>query len=635
MDARAARAWLDDQRNDPDYAEDLRTKLNAMNRTERIDYLLQKSHFRSDRKVVNFVNQTMKDLGYPIIPPDKILDRNKWHRRKNNYRYFATGHYEYPIFSNHFHAFQIDIIDQTTPTKRREHEQMPEFIQTEPPDKSKDPDDPKDKPPYIYVFQNVNTKYVRAVAMWRKDKESCLRALELLWKDTRRHVMSLVSDKEAALGSKPVKDWLEKKKISLKVITGHRNTALGVINRLIRTLRDMNTPEEKSSHQSHDKKYRDFTIYRIAKLIHIYNHTKHDTTHRIPTEADTDQAWEESWIIKKLYQAEERKRLSDYELEKGDFVRYIIPRLSDKSVSVKRRYSLSPERYKIRARDGHAYVIAARDGTHMPVPRWRLKRCLDKELDQHPWAETITDEMNPKKVSKNPRKAPGEPPIEEPIGDQIGEEPPEPIGEDEIWKARDKFFRDEFDKKHERGDYLIVPSESGNFTNPDKGEQPRLFSDNTDYRYNFHRGHQRIFLPLLIKDIWVLIVITVDDGVAVPKVYIPHPHPKYYIEGAGENVKKRTRGNAPALKVDIANYLEGLDKDIRVTYPQRKSHDGTYVNNLERPAGKQGYALENTFLYIARYAADFLFKNKKPPRENKPMPEARFKALRRILGGDL
>ena len=63
--------------------------------------------------------------------------------------------------------------------------------------------------------------------------------------------------------------------MSLRIITEQRHSALGIIDRFIRTLRDMNIPTVKSEHQSTHEKYRDFTVKRMNKLLEIYNNTTH------------------------------------------------------------------------------------------------------------------------------------------------------------------------------------------------------------------------------------------------------------------------------------------------------------------------------------------------------------------------
>jgi hypothetical protein len=640
------RAWLDDARNDPDYQRNLRRQmrgLHHMNQDQQIDYLLQKSHFRSDKKVVNYVNNTLRDAGLPMAREDRILQRNKDFRRHNNYRYFATRHYEYPIFANHFHSFQIDIIDQSKEYKLRPDEkdleglnkhdrkeykkkwredQMkahpPELIHTEPPERAADGSrHAKIIPPYIYVFQNVNTKYVRAVAMWHRTQESGLAALRLLWADTHRRVMSLVSDEEPAIKNELVHHWLVEKKISMKFIRGDRHSALGVINRLIRTLRDMNTPEEKSHHQSTHKKYRDFSIYRIAKLIHIYNHTKHDATKMIPAEADMDPRWEESWIIKKLYQAEERKRLSDYQLENGDEVRYILPKQNETGPMVKRRYSLTPERFVIQRHKGHAYVIMAQDGSHVTAPRWRLKLCTAEERRQHPLAETIPEVMRPEKVmAVGPVKArtlaaslrtvvrpDGEhdawvPDVEDRSEDKLEQRrifreraaEEDLAAEEELMRKRDIWFLRNFrSDNYIEGDGLIAPSE-GRVWGP----------GNHTIHGPFDRINGRLIIPMYTDEQrWVLVVAKFMRGRPKVVFYSPEAQPK-------RDISRRI----PGIEEGIKRFL--MAEPIRAEdfeYSER----GTYPIGLDRPKREDA---KDTFIYIAYYAREYIFKGRQPPNDS-------------------
>jgi hypothetical protein len=607
----------------------LRARLAGMNQNEKIDFLLKKSHFRSDKKVVAYVNGTLTDLGLPIILAKKILHRNKWNRAKNNYRWFPTRHYEYPIFANHFNSFQMDIIEQDQDYRPEDGaHRRPDFIPTEPPDKRDDPPDEerKNKPPYIYVFQNVNTKYVRAVAMWDKTEASILRALKLLWWDTDHRVVSLVSDKEPSLGGASIVAWLAKHKISLKTIRGDRHTALGVINRLIRTLRDMNTPERfvkgtpqlpagartpvgplgpKSKHQSTHRKYQDFTIYRIAKLIHAYNHTKHDTTHRTPIDVDHDPEWEEGWIIRKLYETEERKRLSDYELEVGDMVRYILPKQNETGPMVKRRYSLTPESYKITAQDGYAYVIAAQNKTTLTVPRWRLKLCSAHEESLHPWALEFPAFLKPK---RRPHREDAHP-------ENIYAGQPAPPAGRSPDQVRDKFMREWFDKLHMEGDALISPSEGREVA---AGGRPGMIGSR-----HFRDGDHRLFIPILTAghghELWVLIVVQFKDGVAKPRFYSPETNPQDGIPGRW-----------PTWKTDLGDYIRSLGP-----HRVQLDEDHLFIHGLARPGPRDPKA--RSFFYIADYAARFLFRGSEPPRENdaeRPpitIPKEILKDLKRLL----
>jgi hypothetical protein len=85
---------------------------------------------------------------------------------------------------------------------------------------------------------------------------------------------------------------------------------------------------------------------------------------------DNNKEEEKKYIIKKLYESERRHKLKDYNLEKNTYVKYIVPK--DGKKDSKHRYQVSPEYYKIIDKNGHAYVIAAKDGSTLTLSRWRL-----------------------------------------------------------------------------------------------------------------------------------------------------------------------------------------------------------------------------------------------------------------------
>jgi hypothetical protein len=203
-------------------------------------------------------------------------------------------------------------------------------------------------PKFFVIFINVNTKYAYAYPTESKSAQSILSILKTFTSEVT--VTGIVSDKESALRSQPVIDYLTSKNISLKLITEHRHTALGVIDRFIRTLRDMNKHTVKSSNTSENPKYRDFTIKRMNKLLNVYNKTVHATTKHTPEEMKTHPELEVRPIIDKIYQVERRKKLKDFELKPGTWVRYILERIPGQ----KRRYKISPEAYQISHKQGNA-----------------------------------------------------------------------------------------------------------------------------------------------------------------------------------------------------------------------------------------------------------------------------------------
>ena len=239
----------------------------------------------------------------------------------------------------------------------------------------KDRERPDTFPAYFLILINVNTRYAHAIPTERKTKEAIN---EILTEFINAHsITSIVCDDERAFTSKLVLDTLTSHNVSIRIITEQRHSALSIVDRFIRTLRDMNTPTVKSQHQSTHPKYRDFSIKRMNKLLNIYNHTVHSalrfghgpgSTNHTPAEMEQDPKLETEYITEKLYQLERRRKQKDFELKPDTYVRYILP----KDPHTKSRFKVSPEAYRISHREGNAYVLIAQDGTIKTVPRWRI-----------------------------------------------------------------------------------------------------------------------------------------------------------------------------------------------------------------------------------------------------------------------
>ena len=296
--------------------------------------MIDKTHLRSTRAITSYLQQSD-----PTITTEQVEAINST-RPKDSYRHDKRRYY-YPIFANHQHSYQMDLLEQSAQR-------------------------PPDYPPYYLVLINVNTRYAYAIPVERKTKEAINSKLESFISTTP--VKSIVCDDESAFTSTTVLNTLNTNGISLRVITEQRHTALAIVDRFIRTLRDMNTPTPKSQHQSDHPKYRDFSTRRMQKLLNIYNNTKHTITGHTPREMKDNDQLEKEYIVRRLYDRERRRKQVDFELEPDIFVRYILP----KEPHVKSRYRVSPEAYKISHRDGNSYVLIARDGTVKTVSRWRL-----------------------------------------------------------------------------------------------------------------------------------------------------------------------------------------------------------------------------------------------------------------------
>ena len=301
---------------------------------ERIDTAIDKTHLRSTRKITPHVKRK-----HPNVTEQQIKDVNKT-RPKDSYHHEPSRYY-YPVFANHHHAFQMDLLEQSK-------------------------DRPPEYPAYFLILININTRYAHAIPTERKTKEAINEILSTFI--STHPVTSIVCDDESAFTSKIVLNTLTSHNVSLRIITEQRHSALSIVDRFIRTLRDMNTPTVKTQNQSSHPKYRDFSIKRMNKLLNIYNNTVHSTTNHTPAEMEQDPNLETQYITEKLYQLERRRKQKDFELQPDTYVRYILP----KDPHTKSRFKVSPEAYRISHRDGNAYVLIAQDGTVKTVSRWRI-----------------------------------------------------------------------------------------------------------------------------------------------------------------------------------------------------------------------------------------------------------------------
>ena len=306
-----------------------------MTSDRQIDIAIDKTHLKSAKKQYGHLKKQFADITY------EKLNRVNESRPKDEHPHRKQNYY-YPIFSNHPYSYQIDLLEQSRDRDKAHY------------------------PAFFVIIINVNTKYGYAFPVESKNQDTIYNVIKDFCTENR--VLTFVGDEEGAFQSNKVLDYLTEMGIAMKLINDKRHSALSVIDKFIRTLRDMNTPGVHSRRQSNDPKYRDFTNKRMQKLLNIYNDTIHESHGMTPQQMKDDINLEKKFIIRKLYQLERRRKITDFELTPGTYVRYILP----KDPMKKHRYKVSPEAYKISHKEGNAYVIMAADGTTKTVARWRL-----------------------------------------------------------------------------------------------------------------------------------------------------------------------------------------------------------------------------------------------------------------------
>ena len=127
------------------------------------------------------------------------------------------------------------------------------------------------EPKYFHLFIGTNTRFAVAYPLNDKSSRSVMKTLQMFVSEFKP--VKLTSYQKPAFTEKSVLEFMKSNNIVVQTTSQH--STLGIIDRFIRTLRDMNTPTESSKSQSHDEKYRTFTVEKMNELIDIYNNTYH------------------------------------------------------------------------------------------------------------------------------------------------------------------------------------------------------------------------------------------------------------------------------------------------------------------------------------------------------------------------
>ena len=172
-----------------------------------VDAAIDKTHLRTTKRIVPHVKRQ-----HPNVTEQQIKAVNKT-RPKDSYSH------------NHRHAFQMDLLEQS-------HNSGP----GQGPSRER----PDTFPAYFLILINVNTRYAHAIPTERKTKEAINEILtEFI---NAQAITSIVCDDESAFTSKLVLDTLTSTShnVSIRIITEQRHSALSIVDRFIRTLRDIN-----------------------------------------------------------------------------------------------------------------------------------------------------------------------------------------------------------------------------------------------------------------------------------------------------------------------------------------------------------------------------------------------------------
>ena len=235
------------------------------------------------------------------------------------------------------------------------------------------------EPRYWHIFVGVNTRYLDAYPLKGKSNDDVKYSLS--WFINKYHPEKLTSDDEPAFTSKATCKLCSDNNVKLYIITHSNHSSLSVIDRVIRTLRDMNIPKHFHE-QSADKQFQFFSIAKMKRLINEYNNKYNSSIRCTPKQMYDDRSKEIAFITRIQRHKDAQRHIKDFKLNTGDYVRFRL----DKVPLTKHRYNYTFESYKVSGKEGSNYILTAKDGTTTIKPRFKL---LKTDVHVFPWAKSL------------------------------------------------------------------------------------------------------------------------------------------------------------------------------------------------------------------------------------------------------
>jgi hypothetical protein len=211
----------------------------------------------------------------------------------------------------------------------------------------------KGQKPFL-IFININTRKAYGYEMNSKNSANVMNAMEKFINNT--HPKILESDQDSAYLSNNMLTYLKQHDVIYSTVSDNDHHVLGIINRFIRTLRDLHENGNKSKNWN--------------SLIDVYNNSPHRSLPNQRSPNEMDEKSEQKYIDVK--REETNKILNDRVVyPKGLKVR-IEGGINGSNMFNKKRSILSKQAYVIDGWNGSQYYIKAKDGSVDKVPYFRI-----------------------------------------------------------------------------------------------------------------------------------------------------------------------------------------------------------------------------------------------------------------------
>ena len=218
------------------------------------------------------------------------------------------------------------------------------------------------KPNYL-IFININTRKAYAYELQGKGAKTVLNALNQFIKD-EPNVKSLTSDQDAAYLSNDVLNFMKQHNINYHTTEDNNHNVLGIINRFMRTIRDIAGEDNKN-----------ISPDDMQQIIEMYNNSPHKSlNNKSPNEITEED--EQEYINKQTNN-------NPYDFKPDDKVRIV----KAKEPLAKKRTNLSKDVYIVDSKSGNQFIVKAKDNSIDKYPGYRLVKTKNTNV-----AETIKND---------------------------------------------------------------------------------------------------------------------------------------------------------------------------------------------------------------------------------------------------
>lgn len=216
---------------------------------------------------------------------------------------------------------------------------------------------------------NINTRKAYVYPMRGKGAAAVLTALNKFVKD-EPNVSSIESDQDTAYLSDEVTTWMKNHNIKYTTTTDDNHNNLGIINRFMRTIRDLAANRNLIDPDIWDDISKDGTLSKtptktinnqqMQSLVQAYNNSKHTTIKKAPNDVTKED--EEQYI------KEKKSMKNPYNYKEGDKVRIV----EEKTIMGKRRRMVSNFQYTVDSKSGNLFKVASKDRSINEYPGYKL-----------------------------------------------------------------------------------------------------------------------------------------------------------------------------------------------------------------------------------------------------------------------